>query len=106
MVRRVSCAAGRIFSLTIVMAVMAFLPNAAKAQCYTFQAGTASLVLKITDLPTPTMTSLNGTSYSYILSGLAGNSATLTLGGIVYTSTAPARFEIVATDSVVGPINK
>jgi hypothetical protein len=73
----------------------------ARAQCYTFYAGTAaSVILKITNLPTPTISSVgpSGIAYSYNLNGLAGNTVTLTRGGVVYSSTAQFSFSIATTD--------
>jgi RHS repeat-associated protein len=81
-----------------LVAACLFAPQLARAQCYAFSSGSAaSLVLNITNLPTPTNVSegSNGqTLYTYTLTGLSGNSVTMSVVGTVYSSTSPNPFVI------------
>jgi hypothetical protein len=86
-------------TIFLTMLALAALPlsKAAEAQCYTFVAGTtASLTLNITNLPTPSTASEGhgGTNYTYALSGLSGNKATLISGSTNDSITAPPAFTI------------
>jgi RHS repeat-associated protein len=91
----------------IILSVAAFcLPQAVEAQCYAFSSkGVDSLVVNITNLPTPTVTTYgSGHEYFYTLSGLSGNSAILTIGSTVYNVTAPATFTIDVHESPSSPV--
>src|ERR1039458_2613400 len=71
--------------------------RAASAQCYGFSSGTAAtLTLYITNLPAPVVTPLGGgiVMYSYTLSGIAGNTSSLTVGSTTYSAASPSNFLI------------
>ena len=74
------------------------------AVCYQFSSGSAAtLTINITNLPAPSFMSLSGISiYSYVLDGLAGNSATLSLGQSTYSGNPPVELDLTVEYAPTG----
>ena len=90
-----------IFSAMLLAAAALCAPQHADAQCYAYTSPGASLSVNITNLPAPTTgpDGSGGTNYGYTLTGLSGNSVTVTVGSTPYVLGSPQVFFDIVVDA-------
>jgi RHS repeat-associated protein len=97
LVGSVKQAGGKALLATMMVAGVAMCADKpADAQCYAFPGVGGNISFTITNLPAPVITSdgHGDNIYTYTLSGLPGNSSSITYGSMQYSTTAPDPFVI------------